>query len=169
MANMNFESMDTIAAYGFQGFIKISDLRASGCKEIPPNQGIYLVLRPLTSFPKLVYPSTGGYFKGKDPTVPLDELNNHWVEGTIVVYIGKAGGVNSTRTLRDRLQTYLKFGEGKPVAHWGGRYIWQLADADELVICWKTTPRSDPALEEKKLIRAFAARYCKRPFANLRS
>ena len=169
MVNMNFDSIDTIAACGFQGFITVFDLRASGCKEVPPKPGTYLVLRPLASYPKFVYPSTGGYFKGKDPTVQQDELEHHWVEGTIVLYIGKAGGVNSTRTLRGRLQTYLKFGEGKPVAHWGGRYIWQLADADELVICWKTTPRSDPALEEQKLIRAFTARYGKRPFANLRS
>jgi len=53
------------------------------------------------------------------------------------------------------------------VSHWGGRYIWQLADADELVTCWKTTPKSDPTREELKLLQAFTARYGKRPFANL--
>ena len=86
MANMNFKSIDAIAACGFQGFVKLFDLPASGCKDIPPKQGIYLVLRPLASFLKFGSPSTGGRFKGKDPTVPLDELENHWVEGAIVVH-----------------------------------------------------------------------------------
>ena len=39
---------------------------------------------------------------------------------TDVLYVGKA------KNLRERIKRYWKFGEGKPVAHWGGRYIGQI-------------------------------------------
>lgn len=78
-----------------------------------------------------------------------------------MIYIGKAA------VLRDRLRGYMRFGEGKPAPHWGGRYIWQLADAKSLLVCWKATPDEAPRLVERRLIQEFCAQYGKRPFANL--
>ena len=66
-----------------------------------------------------------------------------------------------------RLRQYMQFGQGKQVGHWGGRYIWQLDDSDELLVCWKVTESSIPREVEKELVRAFEKRYKKLPFAIL--
>jgi hypothetical protein len=60
------------------------------------------------------------------------------------------------------------FGNGKPVGHWGGRYLWQLKNSANLVLCWKATPHSDPGEVEHELIRSFIAHYGALPFANLK-
>jgi predicted DNA-binding transcriptional regulator AlpA len=51
---------------------------------------------------------------------------------------------------------------------WGGRYLWQIKDARDLVLCWKATPDSDPGKVEHELIRSFISRYGALPFANLK-
>ena len=94
-------------------------------------------------------------------------LKNNLVEDTLVVYIGKAGGSNSRATLHSRLKQYMRFGEGKPVGHWGGRLIWQLENHRELTVCYKTLANSEPREEEKKLILEFESIHGKIPFANL--
>lgn len=98
----------------------------------------------------------------------LAELESNWVNGAIVIYIGKAGGGSSKRTLRKRLSDLLRFGAGKPVGHWGGRLMWQLENVDELRFCWRVAGRDDALEVERQLIREFTAAYGARPFANLR-
>ena len=83
------------------------------------------------------------------------------------IYIGKAGGPNSNATLRKRLKQYIRFGSGEAVGHGGGRYIWQLEDADQLLFCWKAC--ADAEELEKALIATFKKCHDgKRPFANLK-
>jgi len=94
-------------------------------------------------------------------------LKAKWVSKAAVVYIGKAGGKRGHAALRSRIQQYLAFGRGEPVGHWGGRYIWQLKDSKDLLLCWRPTPRSDPRQWEKKLLRQFEETCGKLPFANL--
>ena len=84
-----------------------------------------------------------------------------------MIYIGKAGGSNSRATLHSRLKQYMRFGEGEPVGHWGGRLIWQLENHRELTVCYKTLANSEPREEEKKLILEFESIHGKIPFANL--
>ena len=64
----------------------------------------------------------------------------------------------------------LQFGRGAPVGHWGGRLVWQLEDAERLVVCWKpVTDHRDPGAVETALIRSFKlAHGGRRPFGNLR-
>ena len=72
--------------------------------------GVYVFLRPSDDAPEFLEEGTGGFFKRsapKDPNVSLQELSANWVDGTSIVYIGKA------TSLKTRLSAYLRFGEGK--------------------------------------------------------
>lgn len=162
---MNFESISNIKVEGFVGFEKIESLMLNGCKNIPKVKGIYLVL--INKKPIFLSENIGGHFKGRNPTVPISTLKLNWVENTIVIYIGKAGGGKSRATLNSRIKQYIKFGSGQPVGHWGGRLIWQLSDHKDFTICWKETLNSNPREIEKELISEFSNIYFKKPFANL--
>ena len=162
---MVFDNIKRMEESGFEGFYKIDSLMSNRCSTIPKQKGIYFVLNQGPS--NFLQNSVGGHFKGKNPTVSINKLKNNLVEGTLVVYIGKAGGSNSRATLHSRLKQYMRFGEGEPVGHWGGRLIWQLKNHRELTICYKTLPNSEPREEEKKLILEFESIHGKIPFANL--
>ena len=127
-----------------------------------------MVLRNPSVPPVFSEKSTGGHFKGKDSAVAIEVLERNWVNGAAVIYIGKAGGGSSSATLRRRLKSFLRFGEGHPVGHWGGRFIWQLQDAGSLLFCWRHASDSDARELERDLIRDFVRMFGTRPFANLR-
>jgi hypothetical protein len=90
-------------------------------------------------------------------------LAGRWLTGERVVYIGKAD------VLRTRLRQYARFGAGQPVGHWGGRYIWQLADEETLLVAWRMVDAGETAREaERALLARFAEQHGgRRPFANL--
>jgi len=131
-------------------------------------KGVYLVLYLETNPPAFLQTGSGGFFKGKDPNVSIEELKDNWVDDTIVVYIGKAGKDGSNATLQSRLRQYFGFGQGRNIGHWGGRLIWQLKNSKDLVVCWKELPNDDPGTIEAKLIQEFKSVFKKRPFANLK-
>jgi hypothetical protein len=90
-----------------------------------------------------------------------------WVDDAFVLYIGKAdAGARGQRGIRARLDEYLRFGMGEPIGHWGGRYLWQLANANDLIVCYKACP--NPVAEERRLLDLFVSEYGALPFANLR-
>jgi len=163
---MDFDSIEKFREYGFEGFMKISDLMETACADVPSVKGIYFVLL-MGSKPKFLPKSTGGHFKGKEPTVDINVLEANWVKNTFALYIGKAGGGTSRKTLRDRIKQYMRFGQGKNVGHWGGRFIWQLTDSKDLLMCWKKLLEGNPREFEKSLIAEFKTQYGKIPFANL--
>jgi hypothetical protein len=158
----DFNDLNRLKEAGFEGFKTKASLFQDS-SPIPNLPGVYLVLRLHEKKPIFLEIGTGGYFKGKDPNVCVAELELNWVKDAKVVYIGKA------TNLRIRLGQYLSFGQGKNVGHTGGRYIWQLKDSIDLVVCWKSTPDEDPEDVECDLIEAFKFRHSKRrPFANLK-
>ncbi|MEI8226006.1 MAG: hypothetical protein WCG82_08765 [Bacteroidota bacterium] len=163
---MTFSSIDDIKKAGFKGFLKMSEL-FSDSSSIPKIKGVYLVLYLTDKSPEFKTVGTGGHFKGKDPNVSIAELKKNWVDGTIVVYIGKAGKEGSSATLHSRLKQYFGFGKGGNIGHWGGRLIWQLRNSSDLVVCWKELPTDDPRTVEADLLKKFIAKYATRPFANL--
>ena len=162
---MTFASIDDIGHSGFDGFVTVSALQASKCCEVPNKPGVYLVVRPSSVLPEFLNESVGGRFKGNDPTVPTRTLESKWVENTLVLYIGKAGP--RTATLRSRLLQYVRFGQGQRIGHWGGRYIWQLRESYDLLVCWKITALDSPRMIEKALMNEFKQAHGKLPFANL--
>ena len=154
------------SALEFEGFLTARELWAGSTSLIPDAQGVYLVLRASIKPPVFLATSPAGWVKGKDPTVSTSVLSENWVEGVHVLYIGKAGGQGSGAGLRSRLKQYLGNGRGGKHAHRGGQYIWQLADASELIFCWKETPEEDPEEVEGQMIAEFRQAHGKRPFAN---
>ncbi len=134
---------------------------------IPASQGVYIAVYTHSSKPTFLLPrGTGGWFKGENPNVTVEILDKKWVDFKAnkdqILYIGKAGRKN---TLRKRVRSFIYFGKGKPVAHRGGKYIWQIANTDAIEIYYATV--EDPEYVEKTLIEEFKTKHGKLPFANL--
>ena len=167
--DLDFKSIDNLRRNGFSGFVSAAALRQD-LTQIPDIRGVYMVVREIGNRPQFRATGSGGHYKRTDPNVPIEKLHKNWVEETCVLYIGKAGDEHSQATLRSRLRQYLQFGAGKPIGHKGGRYIWQLWDAEDLLFCWKPLPSGNPPKEETALLAAFKCQYEGRlPFANLKS
>lgn len=162
---MEFKTLEAIKREGFSGFFTIKNLR-SNYDLIPNHMGVYMIICEEVE-PEFLEVGSGGFFKGKNPNVPVAELTKNWVNDTIVVYIGKAGGTGVDATLNSRIKQYLKFGEGKNIGHYGGRLIWQLANSENLIICWKEISGEEPRGVEKELMSSFYSVYNQLPFANL--
>lgn len=161
------ENFEILKNNGFQGFKTMAELR-DNTSLIPTKQGVYVVLYDRQAEPAFLEIGTGGFFKGKNPNVTIEKLEQKWVDDTPILYIGKAGGTGVKATLNSRIIQYLKFGQGNNVGHWGGRYIWQLQDAEDLRICWKETSE-EPRAVEKQMIADFKNEHNgKRPFANVK-
>lgn len=158
-------SEDALKNKGFIGFVAFQQLDLN---EIPQAPGIYVVLKPEGFEPIYMAKSVGGHFKKKDPTVTQAELARRWIPDADVLYIGKAGpGKTGNRGLRKRIQELTDFAKGKPVGHWGGRILWQLAASTTLVIAWKEFPASAVDSVEAALHAEFVSLHGRLPFANL--
>jgi hypothetical protein len=120
---------------------------------------VYVVRRDKSRPPAFLEQSVGGRFKGRDPSVPIDRLASEWVEGTDIVYVGRA------KNLRQRVNQLARFGRGEPIGHWGGRLLWQLADHRELEIAWLEDDAPD--FLEVELVAEFVESHHQLPFANL--
>lgn len=146
---------------GFEGFVRFQDLPDA---DVPTAAGVYAVLRARSDQPVAFLPtSPAGTIGGRDPSVPISSLAGAWVDRVEVVYFGKASGSGG---LRRRLNTYRRHGAGRRARHWGGRYVWQLTDAGQLLVAWKLTPDKRPEIVESHLIREFVTATGQRPFAN---
>ena len=152
-----------LEAVGFVGWRTWDELRSDTFAEIPAAPAAYVVYRPSARAPVFLAANPGGRFKGQDPTVDAAVLEAKWVLGAHTVYIGKADVANR------RLKQFARFGAGEPVGHWGGRYIWQLADSGELLVAWHVISWDEVAREYEKrlLVRFSELGDGRRPFANL--
>ena len=154
-----------LKAEGFAGFRPIGSLEAM---RIPQGTGVFAVLAPEGFQPQFLKKSTAGVFKKKDPSLPEPALAAEWVDAAVVLYLGKAvPGSKGNRGLRRQVQEFLDFGQGKPPGHWDGRLVWQLADADQLLIAWKELPAEKLAKAEAGYHAAFVEEHGRLPFANL--
>ncbi|MGJ6127143.1 hypothetical protein QN239_31650 [Mycolicibacterium sp. Y3] len=160
---------ESVDLSGFTGWVPFTALPTA---DVPTGPGVYVVVRPTEEPPNFLVTSPAGHFKGKDPTVPIAELQALWVPKTRIVYIGKAtAGGSGRRGLAKRLDEFCRFGAGEAVAHSGGRRIWQLIDHADLVVGWRVlndVTDADVASTESQLIAQFRAHHGKLPFANMR-
>jgi hypothetical protein len=148
-----------LESIGFWGFVRFDELDDA---DVPKAGGVYAVLREVVTAPVFLDSNPGGRFKQRDPTVDAAHLAERWVASCSVTYIGKA------TNLRKRLRQYRDFGRGRPVGHWGGRFVWQIEDASEHVVCWKCTDQA-PREVEIELLTLFRERHGRLPFANINS
>lgn len=155
---MKLFNKEELLVNGFVGFKTIEELSTSKSL-IPKQNGVYLILNFEKEI-RFLEQGTGGYHKGKGSNVEVKILQKKWVGDTNVVYIGKA------TDLQKRLNQYFRFGNGKNVGHYGGRYIWQLENSKNLMVCWKTVEGVSQEVE-KGLISLFVSRFNKLPFANI--
>lgn len=151
-------SEEHLASAGFEGFVRIVGLPPRA-QNVPPTPGVYAVVRRSTEPVTFLDESVGGRFKGRDPTVSTVHLERAWVDAAATLYLGRAS------SLRDRLNLLARFGRGDAVGHWGGRYLWQLADHDQLIVAWYETV--DQVAREAELVDEFHDAFDALPFANL--
>lgn len=155
-----------LQAMGFVRFLPVGELRGD-YSAVPEEPGVYAVVRPEAGVRRFLEHSSGAWHKDRCPTVDRAILARKWVHGTELLYFGKAGpGGVGRRTLRQRVREYLRFGSGQVKNHWGGRYIWQLADSEKLLVGWM--PACDSRAIEKRMLRDFKYEHGRLPFANLR-
>lgn len=161
-----FQNLSQLKNLGYSGFLTVNQVRLN-YDLLPNNKGTYLILKNESDNYQFLPKGTGGYFKGKDPNVDIQTLKDNWVENTVLLYAGKAGGNESASSIKKRVKQYLEFGQGKAIGHYGGRYIWQLSNNQNLLLAWKVAIDRDPREEEKLLLRNFYDEYGVLPFANL--
>ena len=121
-----------LMARGFAGFERFKGTVLEG---VPAQAGVYVVLRRAGLTTCIPHPQPSGLVQRSEPTVPVGELEMAWPDSAHCVYVGKAGpGNTGKRGLRRRIKEFRQYGDGRQVAHQGGRRIWQLADADDFII-----------------------------------
>jgi hypothetical protein len=157
-----------LEAEGFEGFFTVGQLHAEGCESLPNEPGVYAMIRESLAPPEFLVKSVAPVYRSQDPTQPIETLSEHWVTGAQVLYLGRARGPGVRSLLRQRVKRYLRFGNGRVVGHWGGRFVWQLRDHAALRVAWKTTAAEDAGPTESRLQILFRERHGALPFANLR-
>lgn len=165
-AAVDLDSPAGLRAAGFEGFVAVRDLRREDCAGVPRANGVYVMVRERGAAPRFNLRGTAAHWRGQDPNVKPELLAERWVSDACVLYVGRAAGTGVRGKLQQRVKRWLRFGEGRNVAHWGGRYVWQLADAYSLPVAWKVC--DDAAAEEAALLAAFERAHGALPFANLR-
>jgi hypothetical protein len=164
---VDFSSVEDLRK-DFQGFVTVASLRQNACQDVPVAPGVYLAIWPDCAEPEFLLRNPGGHFKGRDPTIPSFQAASRWIDRSRIIYIGKAGRSSSDANLQGRLRMYMRFGMGEPVAHWGGRLVWQLVGHENMQICWRITHAESAEAYEKQLIQEFKRQFGRRPYANLR-
>jgi hypothetical protein len=68
---------------GFEGFVRLAEISEAG---VPRPAGVYVILGPSQDQPQFVPRSVAGFFKGKDPSVLIADLERAWVHGACSLY-----------------------------------------------------------------------------------
>jgi hypothetical protein len=163
---IDFTSIENLKKNGFTGFKTVKELWFNN-KDIPKEMGVYCVINPDRNQPQFINPGVCGTHRKKDPNVSIETLQENYINGTQIIYIGKAGGSNVDATLFKRVSQYLSCGKNNTCSHSGGRYVWQLKNHEDLIFCWKTISDDEPRNVEREMLSEFSEQFDFLPFANL--
>lgn len=150
-----------LSALGFAGFVPFSGQNPA---DVPDTEGVYVLVRESPGSPKFLTESPARVKVGRVAAYDPADLSRRWHPRVPVVYIGMAGRRNGRGGLRTRLAAFRRMSSG----HAGGRSIWQLADASDLLIGWLEMPAGDPDGYETSLLNAFEKKFGGPPYANRR-
>lgn len=143
------------------------------CLAVPEKSGIYVAVYLEDRMPKFKSSSEASQaWLDKKINATIDSLIFNWVNFSDkkdnIVYIGRANARSAKTNLRNRIRQFILFGQGKSITHYGGRYIWQIEDLENIAIYYKDDEK--PAKAEIDLLTDFKRKHKGRlPFANLRS
>jgi hypothetical protein len=160
------DTPDELRAMGFKGFSTVAALRDEGATSVPSVPGVWVVLRDLGGVPRFLERNTGANWRGRDPSETPDALGARWVARASVLYVAAAAGPGVRALLQQRVKRFLRFGMGRNVAHWEGRFIWQLAGSAALRVAWKPVSAAHARDAARQLLDAFVERHGVMPFAN---
>lgn len=163
---INIGNVESLKESGFGGFNEISELILNP-SSIPKIKGVFIVLRPSNSNVEFVENGSGGFYKGMNPNVEISILTKKWIDKANIMYINSAGDSFGKATLHSEIIKFLSFGKGNKIAYWSGRYIWQIKDNKDYIICWKELPNDWPKGAKINLMELFRKKYGGLPFANL--
>jgi len=144
---------------GFTGWFTFAELAGA---EVPKKAGVYVVVSPTDVRPKFCPDAP---YRGDAP-VPVAVLDDAWVDGERLIYIGKADLGSKRDGLHRRLRQFRRYGEGHSARHAGGRRIWHIPDHTNLLVAWRVTPDAEARSTEDAMIAAFKSHHGVRPFAN---
>ena len=150
-----------LEANAFGGFATVRDLD-EGTAQLPYEPGVYVVLWEGVEPPRFLDQSPCGHFKGRDPTVSVDVLDGRWIKGCDAIYIGESSN------LAERWRLRLAFKAGDSVGAWGGRYVWQIENAQNLVVAYRTCSSGEKITLKREFLNQFRDHWGRLPFANLR-
>lgn len=163
-------SIASLSAYGFMGFVPLRDwdeslTRGSTKSDV---EGVYVVVRESTLVPTFL---DEDHRKPRPKRWSAEAAADRWVPGVQVLYFGK-GPLRSSKSKRQqglarRVSELQKHGYKGGANHYGGELLWQIDDADALLIAWKPLAQGESAAIESGLIRGFDRIMGRQPFANV--
>jgi hypothetical protein len=155
--------LDGIDLGGFSTPVTIRWLRENRCSGLPPKAGVYVVIRDTSVAPTFLKISGAGWFKDRDPSYGLDVVQEGWVDGARIVYVGMSAAEGG---LKERVSRLVSFAYGKRASHSGGRMLWHLSDWESLQLRWLTCAKAEANPRETTLISQFRRVHETRPFGN---
>ena len=128
--------------------ITFKELYETGCSFVPEKPGVYRITWPghnsIALRISLINTSASAYDIG------LLQKKYESCKNRKLLYIGKAGG---KRGLKQRLRQYVLYGYNESKIHKGGRAVWQIEDAQNLLVEYACVDNSEEA--EKYLLKQY--------------
>ena len=163
-------SIKNLREYGFVGFVPLEDWDESQVMGIMQSdvEGVYVVVRESTDVPTFL---DEDHRKLRPKRWSADDAADRWVPGVQVLYFGKGPLRSSTTKRRQglarRVGELQRHGYRGGANHYGGKLLWQIDDADALLIAWKPLAEGESAAIESGLIRGFDRIMGRQPYANV--